>query len=170
LRNKTPQSFAGKYFKLVDALFYPHTELAANIPLLVGGNGPRRILPLAARFADEWNAIYRTPTQFSKLNKQLDRLLENQGRSKDEVKRSQMMGLIYSIDQQDLIRKLNGKTVDAYWQGGVATGCTEQIIDQITELEAVGVEQIVFQWPDVDDLDLLEHFAKHILPEVSDSV
>jgi alkanesulfonate monooxygenase SsuD/methylene tetrahydromethanopterin reductase-like flavin-dependent oxidoreductase (luciferase family) len=29
-----------------------------GVPIVIGGNGPRRTLPLAARYADELNAIF----------------------------------------------------------------------------------------------------------------
>jgi hypothetical protein len=40
--------------------------------VVVGGNGVRRTLPLAARYADEWNAVFLKAEAFVDLNTRLD--------------------------------------------------------------------------------------------------
>ena len=46
---------------------------------MVGGNGVRRTLPLAARYADEWNAVFLKPEAFVDLNARFDELVREAG-------------------------------------------------------------------------------------------
>ena len=49
----------GRFYHLADAVCAP-TPVQRHLPLLIGGSGPRKTLPLVARHADLWNA-YGTP-------------------------------------------------------------------------------------------------------------
>lgn len=49
----------GRFYRLADAVCAP-TPIQRPLPLLIGGSGPKRTLPLVARHADLWNA-YGTP-------------------------------------------------------------------------------------------------------------
>ena len=49
----------GRFYRLHDALAAPR-PVQARIPLLIGGSGPTKTLPLVARHADLWNA-YGSP-------------------------------------------------------------------------------------------------------------
>jgi F420-dependent oxidoreductase-like protein len=46
----------GRFYQLADAVCAP-TPIQRHLPLLIGGSGPRRTLPLVARHADLWNAF-----------------------------------------------------------------------------------------------------------------
>lgn len=46
----------GRFYRLTDAVCAP-TPIQRPLPLLIGGSGPRRTLPLVARHADLWNAF-----------------------------------------------------------------------------------------------------------------
>ena len=61
LRSEEPVSFDGEFYSLRDALILPRSPRPGGVPIVIGGNGARRTLPLAARYADEWNAVSLTP-------------------------------------------------------------------------------------------------------------
>lgn len=48
-------SYAGRYVSIDDAAFEPKPVQQPRPPFVVGGAGPRRTIPLAARWADHWN-------------------------------------------------------------------------------------------------------------------
>lgn len=54
-------SFAGDHFRLADATFAMKCVQQPRPPLVIGGIGPKRTLPLVARWADHWN--YFNPTE-----------------------------------------------------------------------------------------------------------
>jgi F420-dependent oxidoreductase-like protein len=165
LRSDQPVTFDGGYYRLNDAQLLPLPLKKDHPPLLIGGNGPKRVLPLAARFADEWNAIYRTPEQFEQLNNILDQMLDALGRPQGAVKRSQMKGLVFGRDQKDLQKKLNGNSVEGLVERGFVAGTSEQIVEQLGQLSDAGVQQVMLQWNDVDDLTGLEAFSDQVLSQ-----
>jgi hypothetical protein len=40
------------------------------------------------------------------------------------------------------------------------------VVDQLAQLAGVGMQQVMFQWSDLDDLDGLEAFAETVLPQM----
>jgi alkanesulfonate monooxygenase SsuD/methylene tetrahydromethanopterin reductase-like flavin-dependent oxidoreductase (luciferase family) len=55
------------------------------------GKGPRRTLPLVARYATIWNAIRLTPDEFRARSAQLDELVRTAGRAPNAIKRTLMV-------------------------------------------------------------------------------
>ncbi len=56
LRSDAPFDYTGEYYRLKDAILLPRPARQGGPPILVGGNGEKRTLPLVARYADQWNA------------------------------------------------------------------------------------------------------------------
>lgn len=166
LRQDAPLTLDGEYYQLRDALLLPRPQRPGGPPIMIGGNGPRRILPLAARYADEWNGIYRTPRQYEQLNQLLDGLLLEFGRSPAEVVRSQMKGLVYGRHQSDLNMKLNGRSAEDLFARGLIAGTPAQIVDQLGAFAIVGMQKVMLQWPDLEDLDGLESFGQTVLTQI----
>jgi len=46
---------------------------------------------------------------------------------------------------------------------GVLAGVPTQIIDQLGHFEEAGLNKVMLQWSDLDDLDGLEAFSKTVL-------
>ncbi len=121
-----------------------------------------------ARYGSKWNGIYRTPAQFAELNSRLDELLEQHGRKAEEVCRSQMKGLVFGRHESELQKNLAGRDAAALYERGLLVGTPSQIVDQLGELEEVGMQKVMLQWADLDDLDGLEAFAQTVLPQVGE--
>src|SRR5215208_6102114 len=79
LRSEEPVSFDGEFYRLRDALLMPRSPRPGGPPIVIGGNGVRRTLPLAARYADEWNGVLLTPDEFVDLNSHLNGLVQEAG-------------------------------------------------------------------------------------------
>ena len=60
LRSAEPVSFEGTFYRLHEAVL-PGPRRLHGPPVMIGGSGPRRTLPLVARFADVWNAAGVSP-------------------------------------------------------------------------------------------------------------
>ena len=166
LRSEEPVTFKGEYYRLQEATLLPHPSRPSGPPIMIGGNGPRLVLSLAARYGDEWNAIFRSPAQFKELSDRLDALLMQQGRKPEDVVRSQMKGLVFGRDEGELRRNLDGRDAEALMEWGMIVGTPSAVIDQLGQLAAVGMQQVMLQWADLDDLDGLELFAQTVLPQV----
>lgn len=168
LSSDDPVSFAGKHYKLNEAILLPRPGRTGGPPILIGGNGEKRTLPLAARFADEWNAIFIPAEKFTRLNAMLDALLIEAQRPTSSVRRSLMTGCIFGRSEAEVRQKVQARsggkfTFDELRARGVIIGTSSQIVDQLVQLEEAGVEQVMLQWLDLDDVQGLEGLAKVIL-------
>ncbi len=151
VRHEGPVTFAGEFYELDGAEFVPNPVSLGTLPIVVGGNGPRRTLPLAARFADEWNGVYLSADGFRERNALLDDLLREEGRDPKSVKRTMMTRVIFGANDAQLAERLNGEDADELRAAGRIVGTAAQIPSQLRNLEAAGVQGVMLQW--VDDLD-----------------
>ncbi len=169
LSSDQPTTFEGHYFQIRDAQLLPRPQRQGGPPILIGGNGPKRTLPLVARFADEWNGLFIPPEKFEELNNRLDQLLHEQGRDPALVRRSMMTGCIFGENEQDVSSKVKDRSDGKYSaedlrQRGMIVGNSKQIINQLHRLADAGVQRVMLQWLDLDDLDGLKAMAAGILP------
>lgn len=59
-------SFSGQYYSVTDAYCEPKCLQQPYPPILIGGKGEKRTLPLVARYAQHWNFPDGTPTEFAR--------------------------------------------------------------------------------------------------------
>lgn len=165
LQSDAPVSFEGKYFQLWEAVLLPRPQRENGPRIAIGGNGAKRTLPLAARYADEWNCILSTPETFSTLNMQLDELLQVEGSGPKSVRRSMMTGCYFGHTDAALRQKIESRdrTFEGLRESGAIVGTPNQAREQLQELEQVGLQRVMLQWLDLDDLDGLEALAKAVL-------
>jgi F420-dependent oxidoreductase-like protein len=167
LHSDEPVTFQGRYYTLNDAILLPRPQRPGGPPIIIGGNGPKLTLPLTARYADEWNAVYIPPQQFAKLNRELDGLLREHGRDSSTVRRSLMVGLLYSSDKTEIEtiarEEFGGRTPDQLRERGMLVGDGPAIVEQLAAFAEAGVQRIMIQWLALDDMDGLESLAKAIL-------
>lgn len=166
LRSDTPVSFSGTYYRLRDAVLLPRPARPGGPPIVIGGNGPQRTLPLVARYADEWNAVFIPPARFAELSAALDGLLEAAGRTPASLRRSLMIGSLYGRDEAELATLLAGREQAALVERGLLVGSAGELVEQLGRYAEAGVQRVMMQWLDLDDLERLEHFAAHVLPHV----
>jgi alkanesulfonate monooxygenase SsuD/methylene tetrahydromethanopterin reductase-like flavin-dependent oxidoreductase (luciferase family) len=73
----------GRFYTFRDALCTPR-PIQAHLQILIGGSGPRKTLPLVARYADLWNA-YGTPDELAASDAILRAACEAVGRDEREI-------------------------------------------------------------------------------------
>ena len=131
LASDAPVTYRGERLAVKDAVLLPRPK--RRMPILIGGNGVKRSLPLAARYADEWNGVYLDPPTYRARNQRLDELLDERGRDRRSVKRS-LMGPFSWAQGNEGVERLS-----AY----VEAGC----------------QRFMLQFLDYDDLDPIEAWA-----------
>ncbi|MBI9043413.1 MAG: TIGR03560 family F420-dependent LLM class oxidoreductase [Anaerolineaceae bacterium] len=166
LQKEEPLTFAGQYYQMQDAVVLPHPQRAGGPPILIGGNGPKYTLPRVAQYASEWNAVFCTHKTYQECTQTLNDLLQKEGRKPGDVKRSLMTNLAYGRTDAELTPKLRGKTTEELIERGMVAGNSNQVTEQIGKWEELGVQRIMLQWLDLDDLDGLEAFSKEVLPQL----
>lgn len=167
LRSDEPSSYEGRYYQIRDAILLPRPQRPGGPPIVIGGNGPRRTLPLVARYADEWNAVFLPPARFVELNEQLDKLIAAAGRRPEQVRRTMMTGSFYGRDDAEVQAQLAGRNKDEVKARGGLVGTADEVAAQIRALGEAGVQRVMVQWLALDDIERLEHFAAHVLPQVT---
>jgi F420-dependent oxidoreductase-like protein len=158
-----PVTFSGTYFRVQDAVLLPRPRRQGGPPILVGGSGPLRTLPMAARYAAEWNATFQTPEKFAVLNRRLNTLLEKRGRKPGEVRRSMMTGVVFGRTDAEVQQRLRGRSSETLRERGVVLGTPPAVVDHLGRLEEAGLQRVMLQWLDLDDLDGLEALARAVL-------
>jgi F420-dependent oxidoreductase-like protein len=131
-------SYEGRVVSLRDAQLRPPPVQQPHPPIWIGGNGPRRTLPLAARYADAWHA-FGTPNSLSEANRRLDELAEKAGRDPAEITRAGSL----AIDDIDTARKHATKWRDA------------------------GYGYLVCGWPTTGRTQV-ERFAREVMPDFAE--
>lgn len=165
LRSEEPVSFEGEFYRLNDALLTPRSPRPGGPPIVIGGNGPRRTLPLASCYADEWNAVFVTATRFEELNARLNELLDGTGRPRKEVRRTLMTRAVFGQTESDVDRKLGGVSRGDL-DPAIIAGAADVFVERLGELSEAGVEQVMLQWLEADDTDGLEEMAQAVLPQL----
>lgn len=178
LRDDKPVSFQGKFYTLHDAEILPRP---GRTRLLVGGNGRTRTLPLAARYADIWNGVQLGPGQFRELSAILDAELRAAGRDPRSVKRTAATFFFFGKNQAALTERINNlrkwgrPSLDTpldqavHWlrhDWHAVVGLTDEIIPQIRAYAEAGVDELMLQTLDSDDLEGIEAFADQVLPHL----
>jgi len=172
LKSDEPASFEGEYYRIDEGILLPRPKRAGGPPILIGGNGPIRTLPLAAKFADEWNGVYCSVKKVLEKNAVLDQLAEKEGRDPHSIRRSLMNGCEFGRDDREvnfLVERRTGgkKTVEELWETyGMAVGTANQIVDQLGKLADAGVQRVMLQWLAQDETDRLEAMARSVLPQL----
>jgi alkanesulfonate monooxygenase SsuD/methylene tetrahydromethanopterin reductase-like flavin-dependent oxidoreductase (luciferase family) len=129
-------TYDGKRVSLRDAQQQPLPVQRPHPPLWVGGNGPRRTIPLVARYADVWHG-FGTPNSLKESSARIDQLAEEAGRDPSSILRAASISL---SDPWDTVRKYLGKWRDAGWG------------------------YLVCGWPD-EGRERVEQFAAEVMPE-----
>lgn len=177
LHSDEPVTFEGKFFQLHEATLLPRPQRPDGPDILIGGNGVKRTLPLVAKYANIWNAVFLTPEAFAERCTILDGLLQQAGRKPSDVRRTMMNTVTFARNPQQLEQKLSNlrdspentnKSLQEILQpsrtNNLIAGTADMIVQQIKTYGEAGVQELMLQWFDTDDIDGLRAFAESVLP------
>lgn len=163
-------SFRGDHFRLTDASCLP-PPVYGSMPIWIGGVGRNRTLPMAARWADGWNAAYVSAEGFRDLNRHLDSLCVAIDRDPGELERS--INLLFAMGADEERAKQAEETVYESWgamaervMGGALTGTPEQAVEQVLAYveSGAGLVNIALRFP--FDTEALEAYREVVMPAV----
>jgi F420-dependent oxidoreductase-like protein len=126
-----PVSYTGKFVSLENAQMRPLPVQRPHPPLWIGGNGPRRTLPLAARYADVWHG-FGTPNSLRASSDRLDELAGAAGRDPSSILRAGSLSL---SEPPDTVRRYINKWIEGGW-GYLVCGWPEEGRGRIEEFAA----------------------------------
>jgi probable F420-dependent oxidoreductase len=145
--------FEGAYYTARDCELRPRGPRAEGPPILVGGNG-QRMLRLAARYADAWNADRQNDVAVVQaLNARVDDACRDVGR--DPASLSRIIGI-----QVDLLNASRQPAQPRQWLMAPwpLTGTPEELATQIRRFADARVEHLIV-WIDPVSLAGIEAFA-----------
>ena len=179
-RSDTPVSYSGRYYTLKDAVLLPRSRRPGGPPLLIGGGGPKRTLPLAARYADIWNVAMVTPDVLQEKLRLLDALIVAAGRQPGDVARTLMIPIFCGMAGAELLHWARARRrmaayanlsdealLDAIRGRGAIMGAPAEVVERIRVYERLGIQEIMVQWFARDDLGGLRRIADEVMPKVA---
>ncbi len=158
----------------------PKPPRNGSIPLLMGGRGEKRAMPMMAREAAEWNVGFDGPEKYRHQSQVFDGCCRAIGRDPHSVKRSVMTSFLIGRDRSELrdrartigevVPRYKGVDPDEVLKTAAESwlvGTPEEIASQIRDRAALGIELFMLQHFLLDDRDALELLAKEVIPAVA---
>jgi len=150
------------------------------IPILMGGVGEKRHLPLVAREAAEWNYTRLDQEEYRHKRAVIDQCCRDIGRDPSSIRYSVMANYLIGRDRDDLrqrasklaevLPRLKRDSPDEIIEAASKSafvGTPEEVAGQIREYAKLGVELFMLQHFLLDDTDALELLAKEVMPALS---
>ncbi len=160
-------SYDGTYYQLTDSPALPKPVQRPKVPVIIGGGGPRRTPALAAKYADEFNAAFRSPADAAaSFGRVLDACTEA-GRDPASIAFSAAQVVCCGKDEAELTRRAAsiGRELPELRENGLA-GSPSEIVDKIGAFAEAGATTVYLQILDLADLGQLDLLASEVLPHV----
>ena len=126
-------TFEGTHFNTHEATLQPRPVQQPHPPIWIGASGEKRMMPIAARYADVWHS-YGPPEYMAQKSERLSHMAEAAGRDPQAIRRASSL----SLDDVD------------------------EAVRLIDEWEKVGFDYLECGWPG-DGHPKIEEFAKRVL-------
>lgn len=144
--------------------------------LIVGGSGRSGTVRPAARFADEYNTVMVTPEECVERREQVARACADEGRP--PIPFSLMTACAIGRDADEARERIRrrleraGQQVDpdeykANRSGVAVLGTVEQAAEHLRAYGAAGVERVMLQHLDHQDLDMVALIGRELTPAVA---
>ena len=135
--------------------------------MIIGGAGPRRTPALAAKYADEFNAAFRSPADAEAGFGRVRDACAAAGRDPASIVFSAAQVVCCGKDEAELARRAAsiGRELPELRENGVA-GSPSEVVDKISAYAEAGATTFYLQILDLADLDHLELLASQVLPHV----
>jgi probable F420-dependent oxidoreductase len=179
-----PATWRGEDLELRGAFNHPRPVQDPRPPILVGGKGGPRLLRMAVRHADGWNAVWRwAPEGYAERARAAREACEAAGRDPDGFRLSLGLFTMVGEDEADLERRYEvvasrlppgagGAIALDDLRGEGLAGTPSQVVERAASFAALGVTELIlspatvwFAWPDPSMIDLI---AEAVLPALHD--
>ncbi len=137
-------TFDGDHFRTDDVANLP-SSVQPKLPVWIGGIGEKKTLPLAARYADGWNAAYISPDEFARLGGVLDAACRAIDRDPATIRRTINVQFVVGADQSEADRAL--ADTQEFWGAmwprvcdGALIGTPDQVVEQVEAYRAAGAD------------------------------
>ena len=139
--------YEGNHYRLAETMNHPTAISEPHPPIMVGGMGERKTLRFVAQYADACNLFTYRGTDM--VRHKLDVLkghCEDMGRDYGDIEKTAL------------------GTVQLDSNGGMSA---DEVISTCREFNDTGIEHLIFNMPNVQDIEPLEKFGREVIPEVA---
>lgn len=151
-------TFSGTHYQLDEAPMMPKPQPAP--PIMIGAEGERRMLPLVASHADEWN-MWGTPEKVAPKMKRLDELCEARGRDPKSLRRT-AVSLLYWADTPEELKRQRERIPPGR---PALLGDAEAMQAQVAAYGDIGIDELIipdFNWSPGETPELLTRFQQEV--------
>lgn len=160
--------FAGKHYQLKDSPALPKPVQDPHPPIIIGGSGKKRTPALAAKYAAEFNAGFKSVEETAVLFKRVRAACEAAGRDPKTLALSTAHSIVVGRDDAEIKQRAAaiGRDPQELIDNHLA-GTPAQVVDRLGQLAEAGADRAYLQVLDLKDLAHLDLIAAEILPQVS---
>jgi len=169
-----PVTLNQPYYPLREAESYPLPS-HGRLRLVVGGRGEKRTLRIVAEFADEWNVTRVDLAGFKHRRQVLAEHCAAFKRDPESITRSLMVPMAIGQDPAEVARRIAAARAsfpslpedsEAWRTASFLAGSPEHIAEALRTWEEAGLQRVLLQMLDMDDIAALELFARTVLPDL----
>jgi F420-dependent oxidoreductase-like protein len=171
--------FSGRHYELTDCRALPKPLQQPRPPLIVGGEARPNTVEPAVRFADEYNTFMASVETCRARRRRIAEACERVGRDPAGMRFSLMTTCIVAADEAQLqekarrIMQISRSELDeptAFLREAPEewiVGTVDRVVEQLEALEDAGVERVMLQHLDHEDLEAVQLLGKAVAPRVS---
>jgi len=169
-----PVTLDQPYYPLKKAESHPRPP-KGRLRLVVGGRGEKRTLRIVAEVADEWNVTRLDVEGYRAKRQVLAEHCRAVKRDPETIARSLMIPLAIGRDSAEVDRRVaKARAVfpalpdgQAAWRAaGFLAGSPAQVIEDLQRWDGAGMQRVLLQMLDQEDIGALELFAREVLTKV----
>ena len=162
-------TWAGKYYRLDNAICEPKPLQRPHPPITIGGGGEKLLLRAVARHADIWNYFPAPLPEYEHKTQVLDQHCRDLGRDPQSLERSLMTPTITAEWEKAVRDQLEAAKARGYmWanSGTFIQGTPDIVVPRFRDYIRRGVSFFIIQLPDPRDLKQIEFVAKQVIGEL----
>ena len=169
-----PVTLDQPHYPLRQAESYPLPS-HGRLRLVVGGRGEKRTLRIVAQFADEWNVTRVDIAGFIQKRQVLAGHCATLKRDPETIARSLMVPMAIGRTSEEVAARIAAaraifpalpEDIAAWRAASFLAGSPEDIIQALKSWEDAGMQRVLLQMLDQDDIAALELFAESVLPNL----
>jgi F420-dependent oxidoreductase-like protein len=155
-------SFTGSHYTVTDSPALPK-PVQSPLPIIIGGLGKQRTPALAARYAQEFNAVFTSVADTADLIGRVGSACTAIGRDPATMTWSLALAIACGKDDAQVAARAAaiGRDAEELAANGLA-GTPAQVVEKLGRYAELGVSRFYLQFLDVDDLDHVEFVAAEV--------
>jgi F420-dependent oxidoreductase-like protein len=167
---ESPASYEGKHHSIRGAFNNPQ-PIRGDIPIMIGGSGEKKTLRMVAQYADASN-FFGDADRMRHLIGVLEGHCERLGRDPSEITKTRLGTVIIGPTQEDADRRLDRlrDRVPPERLAMALTGDPDTLAEKVSELLDAGVDGLIFNSPDVHELETVELLGETLSPLLAERV